>query len=248
MSTLLQVRTDFVTQTGRYDLVVDTTDYADNGADFLIKAGQRWLDMKQWHRKSVARYKKDLAAGDHIVNIQNLRSAQEVWIANSDGRLPLSPKSLAWLREEYAKDPSDETQGTPEYYALTAHRLAPEQKALTSSNYTTEFTYDVEDVMFPDEGDAFLYDSIIIMPPPDEAYTLEVIGYFFSVLENDTDKSFWSVNYPEVCVLAAMLAETMFFKNSEGMKDLVISIDEFLSGIDKDHVDWDVAQFNQIGG
>ncbi len=41
--TLLQVRTNFITDSGRNDLVVDLTDYADRGANRFINAGQRCL-------------------------------------------------------------------------------------------------------------------------------------------------------------------------------------------------------------
>lgn len=249
MSTLKEIREEFITRSGRFDLVVDTTDYVDNGANFLIQAGQRWLDLNQNHRRGNARYKEDLSAGTHIVNVQNMRSLKEVWIANADGRTELDKKSLAWLRSEYADDlVSEVDQDTPLYYALTVSRLAPQQLALTSSDYTAEFTYDVDDIMFADEGIALLYDSVIIMPPPDEIITIELIGQFFSVLSTDTDKSFWSELFPELSVLATMLAETIFFRNSEGMRDMKIALLEFTNGIDKDGVESDIANFNQIGG
>ena len=248
MSTLLGIRTEFVKQSGRYDLVVDTTNYADNGADFLIRSGQRWLDQHQFHKKAAARYKIDLAAGTNEASIKKLRAPKEVWIANSEGRAELTKVDLNWIRNEYAKPVASSDQGTPLYYALTVNRLAPEQKALETGDYTGTFTYDAENIIFADEGDAAEFDTIIIQPPPDEVYTLEVIGFFFSDLTDDTDTSFWTIHHPEVSVLAAMLAESYFFHNREGSSDMMQAIDSYLYGIDKDQVEYDITQMDQIGG
>jgi hypothetical protein len=248
MSTLLEIRTEFVKQSGRYDLVVNTDDYADNGADFLIQSGQRWLDQHQFHKKAHARYKKDVAAGVNSVSIKKLISPKEVWIANSEGRTKLTKVDLEWIREEYSKPVASSDQGAPLYYALTVNRMSPEQKALTSANYTTEFTYDAENIIFADQGDAAQFDTVIIQPPPDETYTLEVLGIFFSELTADTDTSFWTIHHPEVSVLAAMLAESFFFHNREGSADMISAIDSYLYGIDKGQVEFDIAEMDQIGG
>jgi len=37
-------RKKFVTDSGRYDLVVDTTTWADNGADFFLESGEKYLN------------------------------------------------------------------------------------------------------------------------------------------------------------------------------------------------------------
>jgi len=43
---LLEIRTEFIKQSGRYDLVTDATSWADNGANFYINSGQDYLDVK----------------------------------------------------------------------------------------------------------------------------------------------------------------------------------------------------------
>ena len=41
---LLEIRTKFRSISGRYDLV--NSDYSDNGANFFIEEGRKWLDSK----------------------------------------------------------------------------------------------------------------------------------------------------------------------------------------------------------
>ena len=60
--TLKDIRTLFVKRTGRYDLVVNTTDWADNGADAYILAGSKMLDRREEHEFSKAKHYEDGAA------------------------------------------------------------------------------------------------------------------------------------------------------------------------------------------
>jgi len=82
---LLEVRTQLIKITGRYDLVVDAVDYADNGADFYINAGQLWLDRRETHKKSFSRVFETVSAGEWYLTFQLCRAIKEVWISNSDG-------------------------------------------------------------------------------------------------------------------------------------------------------------------
>ena len=100
-----QIREDFVKKNGRYDLVVDTTDYADNGANFFIQAGQRYLDLALPHKMSKERFVKDLAINDQSVIIDGLRTVEECYINNgSDDRVDLSLRSYSWLLKQYGED------------------------------------------------------------------------------------------------------------------------------------------------
>ena len=101
---LKEVRTMLVDVSGRFDLVTNTTDYADNGANFFINAGMRWIEGKVEHPKSAARYVKDLTYGEFLVNMLYSRAIKEVWISNADGRKQLERKSLTWIRSRYSKD------------------------------------------------------------------------------------------------------------------------------------------------
>lgn len=246
---LLQVRTKFIDLTGRFDLVVDTTSYVDNGADFFIQAGQRYLDISQPIDKTMMRLQKDIAIGTHILNIQNLRFVKEVWLVNSDGeKSKLEKKDHAWIRNQYPDAIANITQDTPLYWCPIIIALAPEQKALKATDYTGEFTYDYEDIMFADEGSHWSYDGILVMPPTDEAIQVEVWGAFWSSLSSDTDKSVWSVRYPELSVLAAIYSLEKFYRNTAGVRDAMVSMQDILRGIDYDMVDAEITDVSGMDG
>ena len=63
--TLLELRTQFRTESGRHDLVTDA--FADSGADFYINAGQRYMDRLVNTPKSIVRVFRELAVGAYYV-------------------------------------------------------------------------------------------------------------------------------------------------------------------------------------
>lgn len=237
-----EIREELVEKTGRYDLVTDTTSYDDNGADFFIKAGQRYLDQQIDTAKSEARYQEDLSEGEFRVTLESMRSLSEVWITDGEGRSEVEKKQLSWLRRNYAKEFDEVTNGVPQYYAPAILRLGPSQSDLTDSSYTDEFTYDEQSIMFSDH---YSYNGIILMPPVDNTYTVTLIGDFFSeTLENDSDRSYWSAQYPDLLIYAAMYSIEKFYRNSQGVKDMKAIIDDELRGISHDYIAQDVAGTN----
>ncbi len=115
---LLEVRTQFVKISGRYDLVVNATDYADNGADFYINAGQRWLDRLEDHKKSHSRVFETITSDDWYKLFQSARAIKEVLISNSDGeKWQLTKTDFDILRAAYAEDPANVDNGDPLYYS-----------------------------------------------------------------------------------------------------------------------------------
>jgi len=101
---LKEIRTQLAKVSGRYDLVKDITDYDDNGADFFINAGLRWLEGEVEFSKTFGRYIKDIVYGEHLINMLYSRAIREVWITNSVGKYKLDRKSLTWMQSNYGKD------------------------------------------------------------------------------------------------------------------------------------------------
>ena len=94
------LRQKFVEMSGRYDLVNAT--WEDNGADFFINAGQRFLDRVSTYGKGAAKNVQSIAAGTIIVKSANLRAVNNVWAGNStDGLVKLTRYSLSELKEYY---------------------------------------------------------------------------------------------------------------------------------------------------
>ncbi len=110
---LLGIRTQFVEKTGRYDLVVDPTDYVDNGANFFIQAGQRLLDSSLPYRKDIGRYHATLNANQSSIIIKYVRAFDSVYVKGSgDEREPLDRKTYSWLLEQYGNDYGEKAVGT----------------------------------------------------------------------------------------------------------------------------------------
>lgn len=255
---LQDIRIDFVRISGRHDLVVDfaSGDYTDNGANFYVNMGQKMLDRKNRIPKDAMRYQKDLIAGQFQLDIENVRALKEVWAVNGDGRSILTKRDIGYLKENYATAWGAYTRGTPVDWAVGVNALAPQQDQLTTgvgSPYTAEFTYDYEDLVFSDESQAPHYGkmSVIVMPPVDVTYTIIVWGRFFQKKLTDTagqTKNYWTEVHPELLVLSALWAHEVTQRNTEGAKDWMNAVDEYIQGIELDAIDEEITGMNQIPG
>ena len=236
--TLVELRQQFVELSGRYDLVVDTTDWVDAGADFYIQAGQDYLDRLHYAPKAENTIFEELAAGGWYVTFSKCRAIKEVWINNTEGRSKLTKKDMSWLYQEYSGLISATDQGTPLYYCPARLRSTDktDQDALGSF-----FNY------VKDDSDALR--GILIFCPPDEKIVVEIQGLFYSdTLVLDADKSYWSENWPAILIKAALYQVEVFNRNTEGIKDWKFAIEDEFLGIDKDTIEESNAEFNQIEG
>lgn len=235
---LVEVREQFVKISGRYDLVVDTTDWADNGADFYLQAGQNYLDRLLNTPKSESSYFKKLTAGQWYLTFQKCRAIHEVWINNSEGRSQLTKKTMAWLYEEFSGLVGATDNGTPLYYCpakLQAQDDTDREDLGVFFNYTM------------DDSDHLR--GILIFGPPDESIVVEVKGLFYSTeLVADTTESYWTLNWPETLVKAAMQQIAIFQRDHQDAVGWKSAISEDLMGIDKDTVDEGMSGVNQIVG
>lgn len=101
-----QIVTHFIELSGRYDLVTNAIggDYSNAspmGADFFINGGVKWLENRVERRKEFLWERVDIAVGQVLQTVRNVKSFKEVWMMNVDGRAILSKKSVGWLRENY---------------------------------------------------------------------------------------------------------------------------------------------------
>jgi hypothetical protein len=249
------VRKKFVTLSGRYDLV--NPDWSDNGADFFMNAGQRFLDRLQSTGKMQAKHIQSVAAGTIKVYSTGLRVVNAVWVGTStDGLIQLSKETLSGLREYYGEQLSSSDRGTPIYYAPAIFR--PFTDALTST--TLASYYDADDLIFPTAPATtpthFANTGVIIMPPPDKIYYVSIYGLFYSPDLSATvaagvwtqTKSFWSEVYPETLIKAALMQVEMFYRNSEGVKDWESGVMKDISGFDKDAAEEEAVDISEMGG
>lgn len=240
------VRKKYVELSGRYDLV--NSDWTDNGADFFINAGQRYLDRLQSTGKMRAKEVQSVAAGTIIVKCTDLRAILEVQVGNTaDGLSPLGQVTLSWMKNYYEEQLSGVDQGTPEYYAPCTFR--PHADTATFAGF-----YDIDDLLLA--SDHYTYNGIIIMPPPDETMYVSIYGLFYSPTLSATlsgatwtqVKSFWTEVHPDILLQAALYKTEVFYRNTEGAKDWDNALMKDVTEMDKDEAEAESANINQIGG
>jgi hypothetical protein len=239
-----QVRERLAKLSGRHD-IVDPSDWSDGtylSADWIINTAIKMLDSIQPNKSSVGRHQEDVADGDYTLEITLAKAIKDVWMVDDDGRYKLVKEDFDFIKDTYSDIDADLDTGEPYYWAPNIIGLSPAQSALTSSNYTSTFTYDGEDIMFGDEGNFFAYNGIIWMPPADGTYTCIVVADFFSKeLSADADTNYWTDQYPMAVIYASCWVLESTLRNTEGMKDWMGALMTVLTGIDHDLVEQEIA-------
>ncbi len=246
-----QLRKMFVERSGRYDLV--HADWTDNGADFFINAGQRWLDRMAETGKMVGKNAQLPASGTIQVYYAGLRGVKEVWAGNStDGLVKLEKKTLSALKEYYEKRIGSVDVGQPLYYAPASFRPIPDAQA--AAGWATY--YDVDDLILGDTH--YIYNGVIIAPPTDGTYYISLVGKFYSpelsaTFNAATDvwtqtKSYWTEVHPDILLQAALFKLEVFYRNTEGAKDWKGALDLDIAGLDKDLAEEELADICEMEG
>lgn len=233
-----EVREKFVKFSGRYDLV--NTDDSDNGADFFINAGQRFLDRRIDFRKGDGSYFEGLSADVWYLKLTGCRSLEKVFINTSEERWELVRKDLLWLYNKYSDLISGTDSGDPLHWAPARLRGLDITDKTSLGSF---FSYVLAEAGNED------YQGLVILPPPDESVVVELMGKFYSPeLSADSSESYWSVNFPETLINAALYRLEISYRNSDGARDWLAAIDIDLMDIDKDGVQEDTANVDQLEG
>lgn len=237
---LLEIRTQFVKLSGRYDLA--DAAFADSGADYYLKAGIKFLDRRVEFDKDVGKFFKQLAIGGYFVEFSNYRTTDSVWFATAEGRRELTYLSPSDMQSNYGTMPyGDNAAGAPAYYTMAITRALPDGTAPdVIGNYASEIVGD---------GSQVAKQGIIIYPPTDIAGQIEVWGKYetpWPSLEADTN--FWFDRFEHVAVLAALYQLETSYRNTAGQRDILASIAEELIGIEKDTVEDDAGRAEEMIG
>lgn len=237
---LSEIRDWVVQESGRYDLVEPSG--ADNGLNKYINAATRWLDKLIEKHSEVGVVYRTLSAGEYMITFTECRSIIRVGVSDASTFYGwLEKKTLDELKSEsqYAEPFGSVTSGTPIYYTPAYLRAVNTE----TSNYTG----------FADWVNTLsnwkLYNGIILMPPADKDYLIEVRGKFHSeALSADDDENFWSVREPQLLVKATLRELEVFHRNTQGQKDWEMAIRAELFDIEKDFVEQNVTDINQLEG
>ena len=233
---LAAVRAKFVELSGRYDLVND--DGSDNGADWYINKGQRFLDRRVNHRKTKASIFKELEVGEWYAEFEHCRSVRQVWVNNGTARVQMERKTISELKDLFSAVISAADNGSPMYFAPAVIRSTD----LTDKDNLGEF-YDRK------IDDSYSLHGVVILPPPDEAVVVEVYGKFYTEpLTTDSDENYWTAEHDEILLKAALYELEGFYRNSEGMKDWLGFMTMDIEDLDKDEVLDSLDEDSQMEG
>ncbi len=248
------LREKFAQTSGRYDLV--NADGSDNGADFFINAAQRKLDRLVDVTAADARHFEQVSPGTFLLKTQKVRALRRVTAATDDGRAPLRALTMWEMRDLYGEDFSLVDTGQPLYWTLAKMRLSPEEADWTQSNFTDpdsdpetdDAMNDYQDIAYGD--DPAVYQGVIIMPAPSVVTTIVLWGKFYSpTLTADTDLSWWTVNAPEVLIMATQGELEWFNRNESGAQAWEKVVRDALICIQHDTIEQEMSLYeNQHGG
>lgn len=232
--TLKEIRTKFVELSGRSDLVEDTTDYVDAGADFFIKAASRFLDRR-------GNTGGEEASGFYAVNIDaffleltECRVVEEVWADDGSVRNQLIDSPEYEILNSFPGLLTNAKSGFPAKYSVGFYRIK-------EGNPTADFLVGAQTDVTKFNG--------IIFPPTDRVLTMEVKGKFYSeTLTDNGDENYWSIYHEMLLVWASLYQLEISYRNTEGAKDWLASIDNTLIGIEFDLVDQEGINIKQLKG
>jgi len=242
---LLEIRTQFVKISGRYDLVVDATDFVDNGADHYITQGQKSLERRTNIKAGKAKVFDDLAVGTYLISLEGCRAITGVSILDADYSIPLEklhPERNKLDVEAYSTPISNATAGKPGYWYPTNLRRYPDDQATAQDSATLTSYIDTIS-----ESDPTLT-GLVIYPPTDIVYSIQIDGLFYNMeLAQDNDINYWSVNYSMLLIMSALHQLEMVYRGSKSASAWSVLIDGELENIDKDVVEEESANITQMG-
>lgn len=231
---LIEIRTMLLEKSGRYDLV-DPSTFADNGMDFHINAGQKYLDKLVTIPDSLANIFFAPIAGEYTITVdKSYRAIYEVWANDSESRWPLNKLELSDFKYKYNKPVSSTTSASPcDYTFMDMRSISPDAQSSLAEFLSKTAV----------EGSGFGYRGIVFGPQFDTTYVIEVIGLFSQILlTSDNDSNFWSFNYPHLLIMATLRAIETFNRNTEGVRDWTASIIS-----ETNELDLDVAEEESYG-
>ena len=237
---LLEVRTKAAEMSGRYDLVNPNT-FANNGMDFHIFSGQKYLDRLITLPDSTANLFYAPAAGEYSITIpSSCRVLQEVWASNAEARYLLNKLEPSAFKEKYLYPVSATTAEAPVDYAFIDSRSL----AATYQNLFAEYLHKPAV-----DGSGYGYRGIVFGPQFDAQYVIEVIGLFHQAeLQADADTNYWSYKEPNLLLMATLRSIEIFNRNTEGTNDWENAIMKELTKMDHDIVEEESYGIDQMEG
>jgi len=238
---LLNLRTKFREISGRFDLVNE--DNSDNGADFFINEGRKFLDRLDETSKSWGSAFVSVDTGLWYASFPYCRAIKEAWASTISAKWQLEKKTLQDLVEGYLYGlPSTRTTGIPLYFSPCITRYIPED--ITADDFKAFIGY----VDIP-SGSSHEYNTILLNVPASEDIVVTINGLFYSkLLTLDTDTNYWSDVHPQLLISAAMRQVEINNRNTQGVDDWTGTIVSEMQQLGQDLVEELIAESDQMEG
>lgn len=220
---LAEIRKMFVRLSGRNDLV--KPDGSDDGANFFIQAGQKFIDNYVETINTSGKLNVNLLKGEYSVSFSS-RVIEKVLANNGEFTWPLTKISPSDIHRMYADLVSSGPVigGVPSFYSPIS--------AQTVDSDTNED-----------------YNGLLVYPPSDTNLSLIIFGKFqVSELKEDSQSNFWSIKYPMILILSAMRQLEIVNRNSAGVEDYEKAIMKELLPLERDLVDQEASDLDVLGG
>lgn len=232
---LSQIRDLFIKRSGRYDLI--TEDGQDNGANFFIQSGCRFLDR----RSSI----KETQEGATIFRVtkDGLLTLRDCWLIHEVlACYPDAWKPLRKLSSRHTPHVAFAKRGRPIFYVpKTVHYAPALERTPASLLNAPASSFDHQDMA----ANAML---IELLPHPEEPITIEIRGNFYTPpLRADLDTNIWSERFPDTLVKAALYQLEIFYRNTEGANDWLVSIQMDLTDAEQMEVTADIQHKDVMG-
>jgi len=212
--TLKDFRKMFVEVTGRFDLVQDSESFQDAGADFFIKAGHRFLNSRFQVRATEVRVPLLLKKDTHTYPVAELLSVTGLQVNTPEsGWVTLEQVDLEEILE---LGTSEESSKVPRLFSVINLLDNPIAEQPIS---------------------ALKKLGVRVFPTPEEDLTAQITGRWANVPQEDTDTSFWTLNYPELAISAAQYQIEVFHRNTQGANDHLIAIDRLGTELEHDLIE-----------
>lgn len=232
---LAEIRDLFVKRSGRYDLI--TEEGQDNGANFFIQSGNRFLDRHSNIRQAQVNASIHSVEKDGLLRLPNCWLIQDVLANFSDGWYPLRKLSARKVPQAFFA-----MNGRPAFYIPKVVHYTPAMEHLPAALVTAPASaFDHQDMA----SNAML---IEVLPHPTLPTNIEVRGNFYTTpLLFDEDTNTWSESFPDTLIKAALYQLEIFYRNTEGANDWLVSIQLDLTNAEQMEVLSDIQHKDTMG-
>lgn len=234
---LQEIRKQFVVSTGLYHLVSD--DGSDNGANFYINAGLRYLEG--------------------LLNVGKAQAVRSVSLVNGTAVLPyFRSVTKVKIRLFSNTDWLDAPRAIPNRsidYSIVKSPSGYVHQVIDSRGMVEELYGEADDVMLSSDAgretpvmQASNQLSLVIHPTPTELYQCQVEGLVRELLLVDEDECYISREYPQLLIFAAAREVETMNRNTQGINDWDAAITRYMVQIDQEAVWLEAEHIDQMEG